>query len=76
MAIKTAETIKPGDIFRCEYGDYGNICDFVFVSCQPHSKRTTEISVCPLHNNNVFNIYDTNPIDKVKFDVVGRKEVV
>lgn len=27
--IKTAAEMKPGDIFRTEYGDYGNWCEFV-----------------------------------------------
>lgn len=76
MVVKTAKTIQPGDIFRSEYGDYDNFCDFEFVSCQEHSKRTTEITVRNPNNNNVFNIYDLNPIDKVTFDVIGRKETL
>ena len=69
---KTAQTIQPGDIFRCEYGDEGNICDFVFLSCRESSHRSTEITVRSIHNNNVFNIYDLDPIDKVTFDVIGK----
>jgi hypothetical protein len=71
--IKTAKTIQPGDIFRSEYGDYGNYCNFVFVSCQEYGRGITEITVRNPHNN-VINIYDLRPIDKVTFDVIGRKE--
>lgn len=68
--IKTAETIKPGDVFVTEYGDFDNYCAFVFVSCQPHKQNCTEITVHPVNdNNNIFNIYDMVSIDKVRFDV-------
>lgn len=69
---KTAKTIQPGDIFRCEYGDYGNYCNFVFVGCQPDGNNTC-ITVHYINNNNIFNIYDILPIDKVTFDVIGKE---
>lgn len=31
--IKTAAEMKPGDICRVEYGDYGNWCELVFMCC-------------------------------------------
>jgi hypothetical protein len=68
--IKTAETIKPGDIYRTQYGDYDNWCRFVFVACRPHGLRSTEIDVHYVHNNTIFSVYDTDPIDKVRFEVI------
>lgn len=71
--IKTAQTIKPGDIFRCEYGDYNNYCDFVFVECKPDGKNTC-ITVRKVNSPRLLHIYDLSPVDKVKFDVIGREE--
>lgn len=34
--VKSADEMKPGDIFRCEYGEYGNWCEFVFESCNKY----------------------------------------
>jgi hypothetical protein len=73
MVIKTAETIKPGDIFVSEYGDYGNTCKFVFVACRPYSKKSTEIDVHNINNNTIYSIYELNPIDKVRFEVIGNE---
>lgn len=70
---KTAQTIQPGDIFCCEYGDYDNYCNFVFVSCQPSSPKCTEITVHYVNNNSIFNIYDLSPMDKITFDVIGKE---
>lgn len=72
MQIKTAQTIQPGDIIRCEYGDYNNYCNFVFVDCKPDGRNTC-ITVHYIGSDYVFNIYDLNPIDKVKFDVIGKE---
>ena len=74
---KTAATIQPGDIFRSEYGDFDNWCEFVFVSCEPDKdfKNCTKIDVRYVSNNTIFSIYDLHPIDKVKFDVIGHTEV-
>lgn len=73
---KTAKEIQPGDIFRSEYGDFDNWCNFVFVSCEPDGKNWTKINVRNINNNTIFSIYDLEPIDKVKFDVIGRTEVL
>lgn len=37
--IKKPEEMERGDIFRAEYGDYGNWCNFVFESCKIEGKR-------------------------------------
>ena len=70
---KTAKTIQPGEIFRCEYGDYNNWCEFVFVSCEPKGKKWTKIKVRKVGKDDVFSIYDSTPIDKVTFDVIGKE---
>lgn len=70
---KTTQTIQPGDIFLCEYGDYGNWCNFVFVSCKEHSKNITEITVHYPNKSDIFNIYEISPIDKITFDVIGKE---
>lgn len=72
--IKTAETIQKGDIFRSEYGDYGNWNKFVFVSCEQMKDRSTKINVHRIGDNEVFSVYRLEPIDKVKFNVVGRED--
>lgn len=74
---KTAKEIQPGDIFRSEYGDYGNWCDFIFVSCEPDNdfKNCTKVNVFNPTNRTIYSIYELNPIDKVIFDVVGKTEV-
>lgn len=71
---KTAQTIQPGDVFRCEYGDDGNWCNFVFVSCKPSDYKGTEIIVHYEDETKNFEIYDTDPIDKVTFDVIEKEE--
>ena len=78
QTIKTAATIQPGDIFRSEYGDFDNWCEFVFISCEPDKdfKNCTKIDVRYVSNNTIFSIYDLHPIDKVKFDVIGHTEVL
>ena len=72
MLQKTADTIKMGDIFRCEYGDYGNYCNFVFVCCTPH-KYGTCITVRYVNDLKTFDIYDTKPIEKITFNVIGKE---
>lgn len=68
---KTATEIQPGDVFRTQYGDYDNWVRFVFVACRPHGLRSTEIDVHYVGNpNNIFKVYDTDPIDKVRFEVI------
>jgi hypothetical protein len=66
---KNAKEIQPGDVFLTEYGDYDCWCKFVFISCEPHGKNT-KITVRSVNYGNTFDIYDLDPIDKVKFDVL------
>lgn len=40
--IKKASEMERGDIFRTEYGDYGNWCEFVFESYKMHDKNCIE----------------------------------
>jgi hypothetical protein len=70
---KSAQTIKPGDIIRCVYGDDDNYCNFVFVACEKFPENCTQITVRYVGSDYVFNIYDLSPIDKVTFDVIGRE---
>ena len=70
---KTAQTIQPGDIFRCEYGAYGNYCNFVFVECNPYVKNTTRITVHSIGSAENFDVFDLSPIDKITFDVIGKE---
>lgn len=72
MTVKTAETIQPGDIFRCEYGDFNNYCNFVFVCCTPHNKGTC-ITVRYVNDLKAFDIYDLKPMDKITFNVIGKE---
>ncbi|MBQ8766071.1 MAG: hypothetical protein IJZ16_04645 [Clostridia bacterium] len=73
MMVKTTETIQPGDIFRCEFGDDNNYCNFVFVSCASFPVNCTQITVRYINDSKSFNIYDLLPIDKVTFNVIGRE---
>lgn len=70
---KTAQTIQPGDIFHCAFGDDDNYCNFVFVACETFPINCTQITVHYIGSNNNFNIYDLKSIDKVTFDVIGRE---
>ena len=68
--IKTAETIQKGDIFRTEYGDYDNWCNFIFISCEPDGEKWTKITVQSINTTEVFSMYENNPINKVTFNVI------
>ena len=70
---KTITDIQPGDIIRVEYGDFNNFCNLVYVACQPYVKNTTQITVRYINSTEKFNIYDLSPIDKIKFDVIGKE---
>ena len=71
---KNITDIQPGDIIRVEYGDYENYCNFVFVECNPYVKNTTRITVHYIGSADNFDIFDLSPIDKIKFDVIGREQ--
>lgn len=68
---KTAKEMKAGDVFRTEYGDHGNWCNFVFESCKAHSKTTTEITFHRIGRKESDRCYEITPIDKVTFEVIG-----
>ena len=67
---KNAKTIRPGEVFITEYGDYGNWVKFVFVSCEPYGENCTKINVRYITNNSIFSVFEFTPIDKIKFDVL------
>ena len=74
--IKTAAEMKPGDIFRTEYGDYGNWCEFVFESCNAHLFDTTETHFHRKgHTQSSETCYSMTNIRKVVYEVVGRESV-
>ena len=68
--IKTAAEMKPGDIFRTEYGNYGNWCEFVFESCNAYLFDMTETHY---HNTQSETCYSMTNIRKVVYEVVGRE---
>ena len=68
--VKTAKTIKKGDVFRTEYGDFDNWVNFEFISCEPHKDRCTKITVKSTCTGRVFDVYENTPIDRITFDVV------
>ncbi len=71
--MKTANEMKAGDVFRCEYGDYDNWCNFVFESCKTHDKRTTEITFHWIGRTESEKCYEFTPIERMKFEVVGEE---
>ena len=72
--VKTAKTIKKGDVFRTEYGDYDNWVNFIFVSCEADGDNCTKITVQSTNTNEVFDVFENNSIDKVTFDIVKECE--
>lgn len=73
--IKTAAEMKPGDIFRTEYGDYGNWCEFVFESCNAHLFDATETHFHRKGHTQSETCYSMTNIRKVVYEVVGRESV-
>ena len=71
--IKTAAEMKPGDIFRTEYGDYGNWCEFVFESCNAHLFYATETLFDIIGHTQSETFYSMTNIHKVVYEVVGRE---
>lgn len=72
--IKTAKTIKAGDVYRTEFGDYGNYARFVFVSCEAVRENCTRINVKDIGSDEVYDVYEFTPIDRIEFDVVEESE--
>lgn len=71
--IKTAAEMKPGDIFRTEYGDYGNWCEFVFESCNAHLFDATETHFHRIGRTQSETCYGSTKIEKHTYVVVGRE---
>lgn len=72
--IKKAAEMKAGDIFRTEYGDFGNWCEFVFESCNDHFGRTTETHYHRIGQTESCKCYGMASIDKAEYEVIGREE--
>lgn len=76
--VKKAEEMQSGDIYRCEFGDYGHWVDVVFESCCPYTKIvgaiSTEIHYHDIGSTDSREMYDLKSIDKVIFNVVGKEE--
>ena len=73
--IKTAAQMKPGDIFRVEYGDYGDWCELVFVSCSMSVPGCTITVFRHIGRENIKQIYEYTDISRVVYTVVGRESV-
>ena len=73
--IKTAAEMKPGDIFRTKYGDYGNWREFVFESCNAHLFDATETHFHRTGHTQSETCYSMTNIHKVVYEVVGRESV-
>lgn len=72
--VKNASEIQPGDIFRTEYGDYGNWCEFVFESCNAHLFDATETHFHRKgHTTQSETCYSMTDINRVTYTVVGRE---
>ena len=71
--IKTAAEMKPGDIFRTEYGDYGNWCEFVFESCNKYPCGFTQTHFHRIGRTQSETCYGSTKIEKHTYVVVGRE---
>lgn len=72
--IKTAKEMVKGDVYECEFGDFGNFVKVVFESCEPDGDRWTKIHFHHIGMTDSDVMYDMNSIDRVTFNVVGREE--
>lgn len=72
--IKTAKTIKKGDVYRTEFGDFGNYKRFVFISCEAERENCTRICVRDINSDEVYDVYEYTPIDRIEFDVIEKCE--
>jgi len=70
--FKKASEMKKGDVIRFEYGTYYNWCEAVFESCNPALNGImTEIHFHWIGSNISEEMYDTDNIDTVTFEVIG-----
>lgn len=71
--IKTAAEMMPGDIFRTEYGDYGNWCELVFVCCGMSVPGCTMTVFHHIGRKNIKRCYEYTDINRVTYTVIGRE---
>lgn len=71
--VKSYTELQPGDICRCEYGEYDNWTDVVFrrIGCEEHGwTQTINASLWDINREIVM--WSDAPIDKSLALVVGR----
>lgn len=71
--VKTAAEMVPGDIFRAEYGDYGDWVELVFVRCGMSVPGCTETAFHHIGKKNTKRCYEYTDINRVTYTVVGRE---
>lgn len=70
--IKKASEMKYGDVFRTEYGEYGNWVEVVFEKCEAGGVTGTSTKVTVHYvGGESFDMFDLDPIEKAEFAVVG-----
>lgn len=68
---KKASEMNAGDIYRCEFGDFGNIVKVIFEKCEA-DRGCTKITYRGIGRAESQTMYDLDPIDKATFEVVGK----
>lgn len=71
--FKLAADMMPGDIFRTQYGDYGNWCEFVFVCCGMSKPGCTVTVFHRIGRKNTKRCYEYTDINRVTYTVIGRE---
>lgn len=69
--IKTAAEMQAGDVFRCEYGDYGHFVNAVFEGCVGRGKWT-ETRAHYVGDTTSRTMCSMCSIDKETYRVVGK----
>lgn len=69
--IKKAADMKAGDVFRTEFGDYGNFCNFVFESNQMTDDSTLETTYHSIGGSVSEKCYGFVKWDKAEYEVIG-----
>lgn len=73
LIFKPAADMMPGDIFRTQYGEYGNWCEFVFESCNKYPLGMTETHFHRIGQTQSETCYACTKIDKKIYVVVGKE---
>ena len=68
---KRAEDMTPGDIFRTEYGDYGNFCNFVFESHKMRDQSTLETTYHQIGKTESERCYEFTKLERATYNVIG-----